>query len=51
MSAVHGFINGVEHPIKFWDGKNIQFESPPPEGAVVHIQIDTTKKVYEGIKC
>lgn len=51
MSAVHGFVNGVEWPIKSWDGHKIQFHEPPPEGAVVHIAIDTTKKVMEGIKC
>lgn len=51
MSAVHGFVNGVEWPLKSWDGNRIQFHEPPPKGAVVTISIDTTKKVMEGIKC
>jgi len=51
ISAVHGFVNGVEWPLKSWDGHKIQFHQPPPEGAVVTIHIDTTKKTLEGIKC
>lgn len=51
MSAVHGYVNGVEQPIQYWDGQKIQFKVPPPEGAIVTIKIDVTKKVMEGVKC
>ena len=55
MSCVHGFVDAVEKPIKYWDGKRIQFVEAPPEGAVVTIIIDNkqTKKMtlMEGDKC
>lgn len=51
ISAVHGFVNGVEWPLKSWDGHKIQFHKPPDEGDIVTIRIDTTKNVMEGIRC
>lgn len=54
MSCVHGFVNGVEQPIQYWDGKRIQFVTPPPEGSIVTIVIDDPKgkrQVKEGIPC
>lgn len=51
ISAVHGFVNGIEQPINYWDGKKIRFVTPPPEGAIITITIDTTKQAMEGIKC
>lgn len=49
MHMVHGYVNGIEKPINFWDGKRIRFVEPPPKGAIITIQVDT--KVMEGIKC
>ena len=49
ISCVHGYVDGVEKPIRYWDGKRIQFVEAPPEGAVVTILID--KKIMEGKKC
>lgn len=49
ISAVHGFVDGVEKPIRYWDGKRIQFVEPPPEGAVVTILVDD--KHMESKKC
>lgn len=49
MSFVHGYVDGVEKPIKYWDGKRIQFVEPPPEGAVITILVDA--KIMEGKKC
>lgn len=49
MSAVHGFVNGVEQPINYWDGKQIRFVTPPPKGAEVQIVVDT--KAYVGKIC
>lgn len=46
MSSVHAYIDGVEHPINYWDGKRIRFVTPPPEGAEVIIKVDT--KLHEG---
>jgi hypothetical protein len=54
MSCVHGFVDGVEHPIRYWDGKRIQFVTAPPEGSIVTIVVDDPKKgrkVMEGDKC
>ena len=53
MSKVHGYVNGVEKPIQYWDGKRIQFVTPPPEGAIVTIVIDDPRgrKVVEGNPC
>ena len=49
MSQVHGYVDGVEKPIQYWDGKRIQFVEPPPEGAVVTIMVGN--KAVEGNKC
>lgn len=49
MSCVHGYVDGVEKPIKYWDGRRIQFVEAPPEGAVVTIMVDA--KLVEGKKC
>lgn len=49
MSFVHGYVDGVEKSIKYWDGKRIQFVEPPPEGAVITILVDA--KIMEGKKC
>ena len=49
ISQVHGYVDGVEMPIKYWDGKRIQFVEPPPANAVVTIMVG--KKTVEGNKC
>lgn len=54
MSCVHGFVDGVEQPIQYWDGKRIQFVTPPPEGSIVTIVVDDPKlgkRITEGKPC
>lgn len=49
MENVHCFVNGIEEPINFWDGKKVRFVTPPPDGAEIVIKVDTTAHV--GVKC
>lgn len=55
INRVHGFVDGVEKPIRYWDGKRIQFVEPPPPDAKVTIIIEDMKKgkatLMEGDKC
>ena len=49
IENVRAYVNGIEKPLKSWDGKRVQFCEPPPEGAIIIIKVGDI--LMEGIKC